>query len=186
MMNDFKMSDLGLLSYFLGIEFKITKYGTIMKQSKYVRDLLRRLNIQQSNPTRTPIEVGLFLEKKTNEELVDLTHHRKIVECLRYLCNTRLDLSFSIGLISRFMQEPRLSHLLAAKGILRYPPRQKRIIKGIIGFGVLFPKGKAGVEPELIGYSDSDCCGEKSDRKNIVGYIFFYGGAPISWSSIKE
>ncbi|RDX63930.1 hypothetical protein CR513_57574, partial [Mucuna pruriens] len=73
----------------------------------------------QSNSTGTPEEVELVLEKETNEELVDPTHYRKIVGCLRYLCNTRLDLNFSFGLISRFMQKPRQSHLLVAKRILR-------------------------------------------------------------------
>ncbi|XP_006588253.1 uncharacterized mitochondrial protein AtMg00810-like [Glycine max] len=106
-MNEFEMSDLGLFSYFLGMEFRMTQYGTIMHQSKYAQDLLKKFNMQQSNPAGTPAEVGLVLEKETNEELVDPTHYRKIVGCLRYLCNTRSDLNFSVGLISRFMQEPR-------------------------------------------------------------------------------
>ncbi|RDX98677.1 Copia protein, partial [Mucuna pruriens] len=154
MMNEFEMSDLGLLSYFLRIEFEITKYGTIMHQSKYARDLLRRLNMQQSNPAGTPLE-------ETDEELVDPTHYRKIVGCLR------------------FMQEPRQSYLLATKRILRY-------VQVTVGFGVLFPKGEVEAKPKLIGHSDSNWCGDKSDRKNTVWYIFFYGGAPISWSSTKE
>ena len=115
MMNEFEMSDLGLLSYFLGMEFRMTQYGTVMHQSKYAQDLLKKFNMQQSNPARTPAEVGLVLEKETDEEPVDPTHYRKIVGCLMYLCNTRPDLNFSVGLISRFMQEPRQSHLLAAK-----------------------------------------------------------------------
>ena len=54
MMNEFEMSDLGLLTYFLGIEFKVTQYGTVMHQSKYAKYLLKRFNLQQSNPARTP------------------------------------------------------------------------------------------------------------------------------------
>ncbi|RDX84697.1 Copia protein, partial [Mucuna pruriens] len=49
MMNEFEMSDLGFLSYFLGIEFEMTQYGMVMHQSKYAKDLLKRLNMQQSN-----------------------------------------------------------------------------------------------------------------------------------------
>ncbi|XP_040862146.1 secreted RxLR effector protein 161-like [Glycine max] len=150
-----------------------------MHQSKYAQDLLKKFNMQQSNPVGTPTEVGLVLEKETDEELVDLTHYRKIVGCLRYLCNTRPDLNFSVGLISRFMQEPRQSHLLAAKRIMSY-------VQGTTNFRILFPKGEVDTGPELIGYSDSDWCRDKNDRKSIVGYIFFYGGAPVSWSSTKE
>ena len=40
MMNEFEMSDMGLLSYFLGIEFRMTRYGIVMHQSKYGQDLL--------------------------------------------------------------------------------------------------------------------------------------------------
>ena len=58
------------------------------------------------------------------------------------LCNTRLDLNFSVGLISRFMQEPRQSHLLAAKRIMRY-------VQGTINFGILFPKGEVDIRPDL-------------------------------------
>ncbi|RDY09127.1 hypothetical protein CR513_06559, partial [Mucuna pruriens] len=47
-------------------------------------------------------------------------------------------------------------------------------------------EGKAATKPKLVGYSDLDWCGDKQDRKSNVGYIFFYGGAPISWSSTKE
>ena len=49
-MNEFEMSDLGLLSYFLGMEFRMTQYGTVMHQSKYAQDLLKKFNMQQSNP----------------------------------------------------------------------------------------------------------------------------------------
>ena len=78
-----------------------------MHQSKYAQDLLKKFSMQQSNLIGTPAEVGLVLEKETDEELVDPTYYKKIVSCLRYLCNTRLDLNFSVRLISRFMQEPR-------------------------------------------------------------------------------
>ncbi|RDY12355.1 Copia protein, partial [Mucuna pruriens] len=124
------------------------------------------------NPVGTPVEVGLSLKKETDEEQVDPTHYRSIVRCLRYLCNTRLDLNFNVGLVSRFMQEPRKSHLLVAKRILRY-------VQGTVDFGILLPKGEVVVELELVGYSDSNWCGDKQDRKALQGAL-------ISWSSTKE
>ncbi|RDY13773.1 Copia protein, partial [Mucuna pruriens] len=141
MMNEFEMSDLGLLSNFLGIEFEMTRYGMVMHQTKYAKDLLKRFNMQQSNPVGTLVEVGLCLKKETNEEQVDPTHYRRIVRCLRYLCNTRSDLNFSVRLVSR----------LTAKA-----------------------------------FSLISCKENIEDRKSIARYIFFYGRAPISWSSTKE
>ncbi|RDX61162.1 Copia protein, partial [Mucuna pruriens] len=178
MMNEFETSDLGLLAYFLGIGFEMTQYGMVMHQTKYAKNLLKRLNMQQSNPVGTPTEVGLRLKKEIDEGQVDPTHYRRIVGCLRYLCNTRPDLTFSVGLISRFMQKLKRSHLLAAKRISRY-------VQGTVDFGILFPKEET-TELELVKYFDSDWCGDKQDRKNPVGYIFLYRGAPISWSSTKE
>ncbi|RDX90112.1 Copia protein, partial [Mucuna pruriens] len=64
LMNEFEMSDLGLLSYFLGIEFEMTRYEMVMHHSKYAKDLLKRLNMQQSNPTRTPTEYGDKQDRK--------------------------------------------------------------------------------------------------------------------------
>ncbi|RDY12354.1 hypothetical protein CR513_02868, partial [Mucuna pruriens] len=77
MMNEFEMSGLGLLSYFLGIEFETTRYVMVMHQTKYAKDLLKRFNMQQSNPVGTP--VGLNLKKEIDEEQVDPTHYRRIV-----------------------------------------------------------------------------------------------------------
>ena len=80
MLSEFEMSDLGELSYFLGIEFIRTKHGTVMHQSKYPFDLLKKFSMLQSNPAGTPSEVGLKLKKKVAEELVDPTVYRKIRE----------------------------------------------------------------------------------------------------------
>lgn len=53
------------------------------------------------------------------------------------------------------MDDPRHSHLLAAERVLRY-------LKGTLDFGILFPKKNQGTA-ELIGYSNSDWCGDKFD-----------------------
>jgi len=120
MLNEFEMSDLGRLNYFLGIEFTETQSGLVMYQSRYAREVLRKFEMHQSNSANTPAEVVLHLEKEPEEISVNPTKYRKIVRSLRYLCNTRLDLCFSAGLISRYMQNPCQSYLNAAKRVLRY------------------------------------------------------------------
>ena len=175
LMKEFEMNDLGMLSYFLGIEFTQTKSGVIMHQTKYTRDLLKKFNIEQSNPTTTPAETGMKLEHSPDEEGVNPAVYRSIVGSLRYLCNTRPDLSFSVGVVSRHMQDPKVTHLLAVKRIMRY-------LHGTEQFGVLLCRGTE----ELVGYSDADWCGDKTDRRSTAGYVFFLGRTPISWSSTKE
>ncbi|XP_052726011.1 secreted RxLR effector protein 161-like [Vigna angularis] len=102
-----------------------------------------------------------------------------MVGSLRYLCNTRPDLSYSVGVVSRYMECPRISHLNAVKRILRY-------LQGTHSYGILLRIGEAGEEVQITSYSDADWCGDKADRRSTTGYIFFMGGAPISWSSRKE
>ncbi|XP_017431953.2 uncharacterized mitochondrial protein AtMg00810-like [Vigna angularis] len=179
MQNEFEMSDLGRLSYFLGIEFTKMEGGTMMHQSRYALDLLEKYEMSDCNAASTPAEVGLRLEKEPEEEAVDPTAYRRMVGSLRYLCNTRPDLSYSVGVISRYMECPRVSHLIAVKRILRY-------LKGTHSYGILLRKGEAGEEVQITSYSDADWCGDKTDRKSTAGYIFFMEGSPISWSSRKE
>jgi len=50
MMNEFEMSDLGNLTYFLGMEFTEATEGLVMHQMKYASDILNRFNMMNCNP----------------------------------------------------------------------------------------------------------------------------------------
>ncbi|MCI49719.1 hypothetical protein A2U01_0070963, partial [Trifolium medium] len=76
------MSDLGDLSYFLGMEFVKTSKGLFLHQKKYVEDVLKRFHMRNCNPAITPRETGLKLSKNTNEELVDSTLYKQIIGSL--------------------------------------------------------------------------------------------------------
>ena len=77
------------------------------------------------------------------------------------------------------MDKPEQSHLVAAKRVLRY-------LKGTNDYGVLFPIQTGRSNHQLIGYSDSDWCGDKVDRRSTSGYVFKFMNAVISWSSKKQ
>lgn len=178
-MDEFEMSDLGELSYFLGIEFVSTSKGIFMHQKKYAEDILKRFNMMDCNSVITPTETGIKLQIDGDEKEVDPTLYKQIVGSLRYLCNTRPDIAYCVGLISRFMEKPKTPHFLAAKRILRY-------VKGTLDLGILYPYSQKNIEGEVFGYSDSDWCGDKDDRKSTTGYVFKFGTSPISWCSKKQ
>ncbi|KAK2374004.1 hypothetical protein QL285_074999 [Trifolium repens] len=140
------------MSYFLGIEFLRTSKGLMLHQRKYAGEILKRFNMTDCTYDVTPMEVNLRLEKNQTEEAVDSTIFKQIVGSLRYLCNSRPDICFAVGLVSRFMESPRRSHMNAARRILRY-------IAGTLDFGILFPKSAMKAKPEIICYSDADWCG---------------------------
>ena len=71
-------------------------------------------------PVSTPIECGVKLSKIGEGLIIDATLLKSIVGSLRYLTCTRPDILYSVGLVSRYMEEPKISHLQAAKRIFRY------------------------------------------------------------------
>ncbi|CAI8603983.1 unnamed protein product [Vicia faba] len=127
----------------------------------------------------TPAKPRLQLSKDVDEDDVDPTQYRRLIESLRYLCHTRPDLAYSVGMVSRFMQKPKVSHLAAVKRILRY-------LKGTLDYAILFPAADKGKECKLVGYTNSSWCSDAEYRKLTAGYVFMLCGAPIVWSSRKE
>ncbi|KAG4924311.1 hypothetical protein JHK87_049851 [Glycine soja] len=89
-----------------------------MHRKKYILDVLKRFNMWGCNPIETPAEVNLKFAKGENEASVDGTLFRQIVGSLRFICHSRREITFNVGLVSRFMSDPRQSHLLAAKRIM--------------------------------------------------------------------
>ena len=120
MASKFEMSDLGKLTYYLGIEVVQYEGGIILKQDKYARKILEETGMSLCNLTHVPLELNATFSKPITEDKVDEKEYRRTIGCLRYLLHTRPDLSFSVGVLSRYMQDPRASHGEALKQILRY------------------------------------------------------------------
>ena len=59
----FKMSDLGLLSYYLGIEVKQERGEITLCQKAYAEKILERAGLSECNARHTPMEVRLRLSK---------------------------------------------------------------------------------------------------------------------------
>ncbi|CAL0306597.1 unnamed protein product [Lupinus luteus] len=181
MQAEFEMSDLGELSYFLGMEFRRTNRGILMHQTKYATDVLKRFQMMNCNTVATPIEVGIGLSQGDADCAVDKTLYRQMIGSLRYVCNSRPDLAYGVGLVSRYMESPKQSHMSAVKRIFRY-------LKGTLGHGIMYPtnRNRGCNESSLIAFSDADWCGDKTDRKSTTGYFFLFNNALISWCSKKQ
>lgn len=174
---EFEMSNLGLLNYYLGIEVDQKDNGISVKQSGYAKKVLSQFGMEDCNSTRIPMQPRSNLHKDQDGEPVDATEYRRLVGSLRYLLHTRPDLSYSVGVLSRFMERPTLMHQNASKQVLRY-------LKGTIHLGLFYPRG--GGEEVLTGYSDSDLAGDQDDRKSTGGMVFYLNEAVISWSTQKQ
>jgi len=127
MKTTFEMSDLGTLSYFLGLEFVQTPHGMLLHQKTFC-EILNKFNIMSCNPTPLPVMANLKVTEEVNEMAVDATLFKEIVGSLKYLCISIPDISYGVGLISRFMNNFRAPHMTTTKHILGY-------IKGTYDFG---------------------------------------------------
>lgn len=63
MMAEFDMTDLGKMSYFLGIEVLQRSDGIFIGQRKYAQEVLESFNMDQCNPVHNPIAPGFKLVK---------------------------------------------------------------------------------------------------------------------------
>eukprot|EP00253_Pinus_taeda_P006525 PITA_06525 len=115
----FEMTDLGYVHYYLGIEVTQHPKSIFLSQKKYVGDLLNRFGMTECNPLTTPMEQNLKLTSIEGKEFEDATKYRQLVGNLNYLTTTRPDISFAVGILSRFMQKPCEGHWSAAKRVLR-------------------------------------------------------------------
>jgi hypothetical protein len=143
----FKMTDLGLLTLYLGIEVSQTPGEITLKQSAFAAKLLEKAGMADCNRVHVPMEPRLKLSKRSTNPPVDVTLYRSIIGSLRYLVHTRPDISFSVGMLSRFMEAPTTEHMSAVKHLLRY-------IAGTIDHGCIYTSAPDGAN--LVGFSDAD------------------------------
>nr|GEV78412.1 ribonuclease H-like domain, reverse transcriptase, RNA-dependent DNA polymerase [Tanacetum cinerariifolium]GEX67949.1 ribonuclease H-like domain, reverse transcriptase, RNA-dependent DNA polymerase [Tanacetum cinerariifolium]GEX96225.1 ribonuclease H-like domain, reverse transcriptase, RNA-dependent DNA polymerase [Tanacetum cinerariifolium] len=166
----FEMSDLGLLAYYLGIEVTQTDGDILIKQSAYASIILKEARMLDCNETLIPMDSGTRLTKVTEGTMVNSTEYRSLIGCLRYLLHTRPDLSYSVGLLSCFMQEPREKHMKAIRQVLRY-------IKGTKGYGITYMHNEGN---KIHGFNDSSYGVNTQEGKGTTKIIFYYGESPIS------
>ena len=176
MMNVFEMTDLGLMTYFLGMEVKQSQNEVFICQKKYAKEILKKFQMEECKATSTPMNQKEKLSKNDGADKVDEGYFRSMIGCLMYLTTTKPDILFAISLLSRFMHGANELHLRAAKRILRY-------VKGTVSYGVKFEKCQSF---KLYGFSDSDWAGSLDDMRSTSGYCFNLGSGVFSWCSKKQ
>lgn len=177
MSNKFDMSDMGKLSYYLGIEEEQGEGYIELKQKGYAKRILEKAGMSECNPTKYPMDPKECINKDEGGRPVDATLFKSMIGGLRYLIHTRPDIAYSVGIVSRFMEKPTIMHLNAAKHILRY-------MRGTLDLGLVYTKNSENTV--LSGYSDSDLAGHVEDRKSTGRMAFYLNECLITWVSQKQ
>ncbi|KAI3735473.1 hypothetical protein L6452_14972 [Arctium lappa] len=93
----FKMSSMGELTFFLGLQVKQKKDGIFISQSKYVQDILTKFGFSDSKPTSTPMETHKQITADLEGEDVDVHHYRSMIGSIMYLTTSRPDIIYLKG-----------------------------------------------------------------------------------------
>jgi len=108
------------LKYFIGIELTRSSKGLFLSQHKYALEIIEECDLLGAKPVNSPMETNHKLGFATGPVLDDPTHYRWLVGRLLYLTLERRELTYSIHILSQFMQQPKEVHMAAARCVLRY------------------------------------------------------------------
>ncbi|XP_075087752.1 secreted RxLR effector protein 161-like [Nicotiana tabacum] len=148
----------------------------MISQQKYIKELLKRFEMESSKIIDTPIATSTRLDMDEPGSPVNETMYRGIIGSPLYLTTSRPDIVFSIGLCARFQSNPKESHLMATKRILRY-------LKGTQDLVLYYPSRD---NFDLIRYAGTDYAGYLVDRKSMSGITHFLGSCLISCGMRKQ
>lgn len=165
------------LGCFLGMEIEQLNDGSIyVHQTAYARKVLNKFSMSECNAVAIPADPNQVLSNFDDSEPAKFPY-RQLIGSLMYLAvGTRPDIAFSVGNASRYMEQPKIPHVAAAKRILKY-------IKGTLDFGIVY---KSKADNQIVGYSDSDYGGDVETRRSTSGFAFLIGNGTISWSSERQ
>ena len=153
----FLMSDLGPLCYFLGIEVSSTPQGFYLSQEKYIQNLLDRASLTDHRTVETPMELNVHLCATDGEPLADPTRYHHLVGSLVYLGVTRPDISYAVHILSQFVSAPTQIHYSHLLRILYY-------LRGTISCHLFFSRSSS---LRLHAYSDTTWTSDNSDRQSL-------------------
>ena len=180
----FKLRELGLTSWLLGVEIikDRSNHTLSLSQRQYILTLLDRFGLSDVNSVSTPMEPGLKLtssmsptSSKEIEEMLAISYLQAVSSLMYLATATCPDIAYAVGVLARFSKNPGMTHWKAVKHLFRY-------LKGTLDLKLTY-----GPDPQtselFITYSDADHAGNSDNERSTGGYVVKMGTEAISWSS---
>ena len=172
------IKDEGELDFMLGVEVVRDKKGSMaLSQGAYVDKVLEKFRMEDCRGVKCPFSDNK-LTKAEDEEDADEEKYRSIVGSIACLmvC-TRPDLACSVTKLSRHLNAPKGSHMIAAKRVLRYIKQTRDVC-------LMMPDKNS--EEGLEMYVDADHAGCLDTRRSTSGCIITIGGCAVHWRSKRQ
>jgi hypothetical protein len=133
MESEFEMSMIGELPFFLGLQITQRSEGMFISQEKYLREMLKRFQMEDFKPVGTPMITRCKLSKDDDSPNVDQSSYSSMIGSLLYITTSRPNIMHAIGMVGRYQSAPKQSHFQYVKRIFRY-------LKETMTYGLWYPK----------------------------------------------
>jgi hypothetical protein len=97
MQNEFEMSLLGELSFFLGLHICQRNQGIFISQTKYIREMLKRFGMKYCKLVITPMQTSCKLRKDDDPKSTYKRKHMSMIGILLYVTTSRPDVMQAVG-----------------------------------------------------------------------------------------
>ncbi|GJT36697.1 retrovirus-related pol polyprotein from transposon TNT 1-94 [Tanacetum coccineum] len=98
MTTKFKISMMGQMSFFLGLQISQSPRGIFIKKSKYASEIVKKYGMLTSDSVDTPMVENSKLDEDLQGIPVDATLYRGMIGSLMYLTSSRPDLIYAVCL----------------------------------------------------------------------------------------
>ena len=169
----FEISTIGELTHFLELQIHQQDF---LSQSKYAKNFVKKFGLESASFVKTLISPNVKLTIDLLCKSVDHSLYRSMIGSLLYFTGSRPDISYNVGVCSRYQANPKESYMTALKRIIKY-------VKTTAEFGVWYSKDTSDV---LVGYSDANWAGNPDNRKSTLGGYFYVDTNLVSWMSKKQ
>ncbi|PIL29731.1 transcription factor [Ganoderma sinense ZZ0214-1] len=183
----------GTSDLILGIEVHHDRQACTIaiSQHSYIDTIVSQFNLEDAAPLSIPLQPSSPLGQHQSpstpcqhqspstpcqfEDMCDVPYREAVGSLMYATMGTRPDVTFTVTVLSQFMQNPGHAHWDAIKRVLRY-------LKGMRELWLVYSDDNNG----LRGFSDANWGSSTEHRHSISGYVFTLDGGTISWSSKKQ
>ncbi|GKA08030.1 retrovirus-related pol polyprotein from transposon TNT 1-94 [Tanacetum coccineum] len=114
MTTKFKMSMMGQMSFFLGLQISQSPKGIFLNQSKYAYEIIKKYGLLTSDSVDTPMVEKNKLDEDLQGTPVDATLYRGMIGSLMYLTSSRPDLIYTVCLCARWSSKKQKSTVISS------------------------------------------------------------------------